>query len=114
PFEENVWNGEWRPAVPQVVMDLMSGLMAPGKALRGEYDLGVDDKGRVSFDGMTDDAANLAGLLTLGPGAPGGVAAAGGAGSALRSLTGKLPMDTASRMARAKEMGFYPDMSLYH
>jgi hypothetical protein len=70
PFEESGKTGEWRWAVPQSLLDVMQGVMSPGKALRGEYELAVDPaSGRVVHKGMMEDAAGLAGSLTLGAGA---------------------------------------------
>lgn len=47
--------------------DIANALMAPGRALQGGYDLMVDPATGVNYyDGMTEDAANLAGLVSLG------------------------------------------------
>jgi hypothetical protein len=64
PFEESGKTGEWRWAVPQSLLDVMQGVMSPGKALRGEYELAVDPaSGRVVHKGMAEDAGTLAGAL---------------------------------------------------
>lgn len=69
PVERNIVTGELRPAVPMFVQDAVRGVMAPGKAIRGEYGLTATPDGRVSYDGMAEDAAALAGTVTLGAGA---------------------------------------------
>lgn len=87
PAEENRDTGEWRFAMPLVAEQLMQGLMAPGKAARGEYGLTADESGRVSYDGMLGDTAELAQSLTLGAGAIPGQ----GLGMGLRHMRGRLP-----------------------
>ena len=73
PIQRNRLTGDYDFAVPTAVTDAMSALAAPGKALRGEYDqVHVNQQtGAVEpFDRrMTQDAAGLAGALTLGAGA---------------------------------------------
>lgn len=38
PFEKGQETGEWRPAVPQALLDLLSAFMLPGDVLKGEVD----------------------------------------------------------------------------
>jgi hypothetical protein len=76
----------------------------------------IEMPGRAMREGITtDQAADWAaptamGMIGMGPvGAErGAVGAAGG------KLKQSLPMDEASRMARAREMGFVVDEPLYH
>jgi hypothetical protein len=62
------------------------------------------------------DAASLAPIGGLGVNLAGGMVdnALGSAGGKLARGASDLPMDLASRMARAKEMGFDTDMTWYH
>lgn len=66
PYERDTGSGQLRPAVPQVIQDVLSGLAAPGNALRGGYNqVPVLPDGSVGrFDPrMMTDAANLAGTI---------------------------------------------------
>jgi hypothetical protein len=70
PMETNQGTGERRLAWPQFVVDAANAAMAPGRAVRGEYDLMVDpNTGENYYAGMAGDVANLAGLVTVGAGA---------------------------------------------
>jgi hypothetical protein len=77
----------------------------------------IETPGRAMREGITTDQAvdwaapTALGMIGMGPiGAErGAVGAAGG-----RLGSGALPMDEASRMARAREMGFVVDEPLYH
>lgn len=59
-------------------------------------------------------ATDLAGLVTLGSGAVPAERGALRAGAKVARKTTTLPMDEASRLARAKDMGFVTDMPVYH
>lgn len=72
PIDRNIVTGALRPAVPMFIQDALRGMAAPGNAVRGEYNqVQVGPDGSVSqFDPrMMDDAAALAGSVTLGSGA---------------------------------------------
>lgn len=78
PVERNEQTGELRWAVPGFVEGAIQAVMAPGKALKGEYDTEIDPTtGAVApFPSqMMDDASALAGLSTIG--APKGAALTG-------------------------------------
>lgn len=102
-------NQSWAPWPVRAVRTSLSALAAPHDAYTGELPM-TDASGHTSLDAI-GRAADLAGLLTLSAtGAPRGVL---GSGAVLPKI-GSLPMDEASRLARAKEMGFYTGMPLYH
>jgi hypothetical protein len=86
----------------------------PGQVLHGLATLpkrAWDANIKYMQTGEYDPAPFLeAATLPMGGTAFGATRGALGAGPAAR----KLPMDEASRMARAKDMGFYTDMRLYH
>jgi hypothetical protein len=87
---------------------------AEGVANFGTYGYGED---AVPFNSrMAFDAAGGAMTGGLGVGMAGGMVdnALGSAGGKLARGASDLPMDLASRMARAKEMGFDTDRVLYH
>lgn len=91
-------------AWPQLAMDAVDAMEAPGELLFGE---GLDR------DESQRRASIAAGLMM------GGGLAAPRPGNALAMSGGRvvdnaLPMDHASRMARAREMGFDVDAPLYH
>jgi hypothetical protein len=75
PTKQEVWNNFWTKATAKASNaweDMMGGLMAPGNALRGQYDqVQVMPDGSVSQidPRMIDDASSLAGMVTLGSGA---------------------------------------------
>lgn len=74
----------------------------------------VETPGRAMREGITtEDAVNWAAPTAVGmvgsPGVP-----IGALGSSARLSRGALPMDEASRMARARQMGFSVDEPLYH
>lgn len=69
PIQRNRLTGDYDMAVPQMATEAMRAFQAPGKALQGGYGLAADSSGRVSYDGMAEDAAGLAGMVTLGAGA---------------------------------------------
>ena len=94
-----VKNGEMVPALPQMITDLLPSLMAPGEAYKGKL-FSNDDAAKVAFD--------IGGTGSLLGRAPAGSMAM----NAGRRAADTLPMDEASRMARAREMGFTTDA--YH
>lgn len=71
PMETNKTTGERRLAWPQIAVDAADALMAPGKAINGEYGLEIDEAtGRptpITKD-MIGDAAGLAGMTMLSEG----------------------------------------------
>lgn len=75
PTKQEVWDNFWAKATAKASNaweDMMGGLMAPGNALRGNYDqLQVMGDGSLSQvdPRMVQDASSLAGMLTLGAGA---------------------------------------------
>ena len=75
PTKQEVWENFWTKATAKASNaweDMIGGLMAPGNALRGQYDqVQVMPDGSVSqFDPrMVQDASSLAGMVTLGSGA---------------------------------------------
>jgi hypothetical protein len=82
---------------------------APGDAYSGALPM-MDASGRTSFESI-GRATDLAGLMMLGAtGAPRGALGSG----AVLPKRASLPMDEASRLSRAKDMGFYTEMPLYH
>ena len=83
----------------------------PGDVYAGRTRVMDPMTGRTSED-VIGRSADLAGLAAIGSGpfAPRGAVGAG----AVRRPKTKLPMDEASRMARASEAGFYMDLPLYH
>ncbi len=69
-----------------------------------------------AWRGKAVDMFNVTSLAPMGAGLAGGVVdnAVGSAGGNLMKGASDLPMDLASRMARAREMGFDTDRVLYH
>lgn len=108
PFGTNQ-QGENEWAVPQIGYDMVKALVLPGHVAQG---------GQVTNNDVTEMALNLAGMggsssMALGKaavGGPGGKVL--GANVAADAERATLPTDTASRMARAKKMGFNVDA--YH
>lgn len=76
----------------------------------------IETPGRAMREGITtDQAVDWAAPMAMGMIGMGPVAAERGAvGAAGGRIKQSLPMDEASRMARAKEMGFAVDEPLYH
>jgi hypothetical protein len=100
PFEKNSVSGQRRLAVPMFIQDAISGVMAPGKALRGEYGLTATPGGRVSYDGMAEDAAALAGTVGLASAPlPKPVNALGMFGGVMAKTADKAALETAQKMA---------------
>ena len=85
--------------------------MLPGDVYSGDAQVFDPATGHVSDDAITR-SADLAGLVTLGAGAIPAETAALRSGIAARKIP-QLPMDEASRLARAKEMGFRLDRPVY-
>jgi len=93
----------WRKLRENPVSDIAMGFTPAGVVAD------IEDTGRAIRE---RDAIGL-GLASLGF-IPGVGDVAKGAGKALRRATSDLPMDQASRMARARELGFDVDQPLYH
>lgn len=100
PVDRNIVSGELRPAVPMFVQDAIRGVMAPGKAMRGEYGLTATPDGRVSYDGMAEDAAALAGTVGLASAPiPKPANALGMFGGVMAKTADKAALETAQKMA---------------
>jgi hypothetical protein len=91
--------GNLTPAVPQSVIDFLKAVSLPGHVVRG---------GQYTPSDVTEMALN-AGLLGSVATKPAGALASG-----LARNAAELPMDEASRMARAREQGFDAQSPLYH
>lgn len=94
PIQRNRITGDYDWAVPKAMTEMIEASMAPGKALRGEYGLSADSSGRVSYDGMAEDAAGLAGAVTLGAGAIPGQGLRMGANASRGRLPGSGSLNT--------------------
>lgn len=112
-----IWRDTWTAKFGTTILNAIA---APGRAWNGYYVHQPEVPGQWSetdevlaqeaYRQMLKDANGLAGLV-MGGGMPmAGRAAVGMAGGRLRQL----PMDEASRLARAKELGFRTEMPLYH
>ena len=102
PLGRNV-QGDFELVIPEAAISFAKSLMLPGHAVHG---------GAYSQNDVTDAALNFGILGGIG-GSTAAPAGAFGMGAG-RKTSQFLPMDEASRMARAKEMGFDVDTPLYH
>lgn len=95
-------DGEVEMAVPNFLRTMFESAKLPGKATRGEY---------ISPERVTQAAMDLAGV---GGGAGLALTPKGSLAMGASRASKDLPLDKASRMARAKEMGFDVDNPVYH
>lgn len=86
-------------AVPQVIKDMADTIKMFGRATKGEY--------------ISPEEAAFAALNLAGMGGAAGLKAAPRGSLAMGASKKALPMDKASRMARAREMGFDVDNPVY-
>lgn len=100
---------------------LVNGLSFPAKVMRGEVPMFAEyGDGKVHYSPeMIQGANDTAGLAMTGAiGLPKPANAVGSGGGKMQATNvaerQSLPMDQASRMARAREMGFDTDNVLYH
>lgn len=107
------------------IIDSYTGAVQPSDAAQQKFNRIADTlvsgaKNYIEFPGnamrngmSTEDAVNWAAPTALGmvgsPGVPGGAI-----GSSLRAAKSALPMDDASRMARATEQGYHTSEPVYH
>lgn len=116
---------KWINALTSLVQGIGDAISAPKNALTGSYPVYLDPSAPGSVDpysAMIPDAINLSGLANLGGATVPSDAASLRMGLAARratqvpdaGLTESLPMDTGSRMARAKAAGFRTNMPLFH
>lgn len=99
PVERNPETGELRWAMPQIMIDAIGGMMAPGKAARGEYGLEIDEAtGRpTTFTGDTiKDTMALSGAVMSGGPEVARSALGAATGNALRPSARKLILRAAS------------------
>tara|TARA_R110000822_G_scaffold27790_2_gene82665 strand:+ start:7355 stop:8530 length:1176 start_codon:yes stop_codon:yes gene_type:complete len=103
PLKKNRETGQWAWAVPNTLADMLSGVAAPGKAWRGEYPTLVDQLTGVNYQpGMAEDAASLAGALTLGGGAvPKAANTLGIFGGMMAKTADKAALAQAEKMAKS-------------
>lgn len=102
-------NQEWAPWPVRMARSAVGAVMLPGDVYQGKVSMyGAD--GRTNPE-VINRSSDLAGLMMMGAtGAPAGALGSG----AVRRAPAALPMDEASRMARAQDAGFYTNMPLFH
>lgn len=99
-----------KPAVPGIIAQ-------PAEDWKGMVDSGYRPTGEAvspERDRMAERSFNVAGVVPVAGLAAAAVRPGTSLGSGGGKLTRSLPMDEASRMARAREMGFDVDNRLYH